>query len=133
MSKQYCVDCKDFKEHIPKLSAIMSGHLVCDNCHVMNGFCTLIKPNDSNFRKGSSNVLWIEWDENQRGKATHQEPKVGYSLLMSPFNDFFTWQTTPITELIEYNDSFVHFKTENSEYKLYVNKEAIEEFMNKKD
>jgi hypothetical protein len=133
MSKQYCVDCEDFTEHIPKLSAIMGGHLVCDTCHVMNGFCTLTKPDQPSFRKGSKNVLWIEWDENSKGKATHKNPQIGFSLVMSPFNGSFTWQTTAVTELIQYGESFVHFKTENSEYKLYINREAIKEFVDKND
>ena len=133
MSKQYCVDCEDFTEHIPKLSAIMGGHLVCDTCHRMNGFCTLTKPNDSSFNKTSQNVLWIEWDENSKGKATHKNPQIGFSLMMSPFNECFTWKTTTVTELIQYGESFVHFKTENSEYKLYINREAIKEFVDKKD
>lgn len=133
MSKQYCVDCEDFTEHIPKLSAIMSGHLVCDGCHRMNGFCTLTKPDNPSFNKTSKNVLWIEWDENSQGKATHKDPQIGFSLMMSPFNDSFTWQTTTITELIQSEEYFVHFKTENSEYKLYINREAIKEFVDKKD
>ena len=133
MSKQYCIDCGKTTKHIPKLSAVMSGHLVCDKCYRMNGFCTLTKPDTPSFQKGSSNILWIEWDENSKGKATHKKPQIGYSLLMSPFNEAFTWQTTPIVELIEQSDSFVHFKTENSEYKLYINRKAIKEFLNKKD
>jgi hypothetical protein len=99
----------------------------------MNGFCTLTKPNDSSFNKTSQNVLWIEWDENSKGKATHKNPQIGFSLMMSPFNGSFTWQTTAVTELIQYGESFVHFKTENSEYKLYINREAIKEFVDKND
>ena len=38
---------------------------------------------------------------------------------MSPFNYFTTWQTTVVTEIITNEDNFVHFKTMNSEYKLY--------------
>jgi hypothetical protein len=44
---------------------------------------------------------------------------VNRSLLMSPFNDFFTWQTTPITEIIEQRDGYIKFKTSNSIYELY--------------
>jgi len=40
---------------------------------------------------------------------------------MSPFNDSFTWMTTSVTEIIEETNNFVHFKTENNEYKLYNN------------
>jgi hypothetical protein len=39
---------------------------------------------------------------------------------MSPFNEFFTWQTTPITKIIAAtaDSSYVKFETENSEYEL---------------
>lgn len=52
-------------------------------------------------------------------KSKHKKPKVGMSLLMSPFNFFFTWQTTPITEIIEERKDYLHFKTKNSEYELF--------------
>ena len=35
---------------------------------------------------------------------------------MSPFNDFFTWQTTQITEIIDKEENHLQFKTKNSEY-----------------
>ena len=47
--------------------------------------------------------------------------RVGRSLLMSPFNHFFTWQTTVVTEIIasEPDSSYIKFKTENSTYELF--------------
>jgi hypothetical protein len=99
----------------------------------MNGFCTLTKPGQPSFRKGSKNILWIEWDENSKAKTAHKEPQIGFSLIMSPFNNCFTWQTTAVIELIQSEESFVHFKTENSEYKLYINRDAIKEFVDKND
>jgi hypothetical protein len=59
----------------------------------------------------------------------HEKPQIGYSLMMSPFNDSFTWMTTSVTEIIEETNNFVHFKTENNEYKLYNN----QSFMLKND
>jgi hypothetical protein len=47
------------------------------------------------------------------------EPAVGLSLLMSPFNQFFTWQTTTITEIVEEKDDYIKFKTQNSDYELW--------------
>ena len=49
----------------------------------------------------------------------HRLPKIGRSLLMSPFNAFFTWMTTTITEIIEEKEGYIHFKTKNSEYELF--------------
>jgi len=68
----------------------------------------------------SVDILWIEFNENGTFKSKHEDFAIGRSLLMSPFNDFFTWQTTPITKIIsEATDSFyLKFETANSEYVL---------------
>ena len=68
----------------------------------------------------SKEVLWLEFNEDGRFKAKHDEPGVGRSLIMSPFNDFFTWQTTSVTEIIAAtpNLDYVKFKTTNSVYEL---------------
>jgi hypothetical protein len=64
-------------------------------------------------------IMWLEWNEDGRGKDRHSEPEVGRSLLMSPFNDFFTWMTTDITEILEQEDNYIKFKTRNSTYELW--------------
>jgi len=69
--------------------------------------------------KHSVDVIWIEFNENGTFKAKYDEPAVGRSLLMSPFNQFFTWQTTPITEIVEEQDDYIKFKTQNSNYELW--------------
>ena len=69
--------------------------------------------------KQSAEVLWIEWDENGRFKAKHEYPNLGRSLLMSPFNAFFTWQTTPMTGIQEQREGYICFDTENSRYELF--------------
>ena len=129
MSKDelYCTDCKKLTKHIPKLSAFMSGYMVCDECSKMNGFCSLLKVGDESFQKHSRDIRWIEFDENGRGKESHDKPMVGCSLLMSPFNDSFTWMTTVVTEIIEERENYVHFKTKNSEYILNYNRQDVQE------
>jgi len=67
----------------------------------------------------SKEVIWLEWDENGRYKAKHTEPAVGRSLLMSPFNEFYTWQTTEITEIVEQKEDYIKFNTKNSVYELF--------------
>ena len=67
----------------------------------------------------SKEVKWIEWNDEGRYKADHQEPAIGRSLIMSPFNQFFTWQTTDITEIVEQRDDYIKFKTKNSNYELW--------------
>jgi hypothetical protein len=69
--------------------------------------------------KQSAKVLWLEWNEDGTFKDKFELPAIGRSLIMSPFNDFFTWQTTTITEIIEQRDDYVKFKTKNSNYELF--------------
>jgi hypothetical protein len=67
----------------------------------------------------SKEILWIEFDEKGNFKEKHDEPAVGRSLLMSPFNAYFTWQTTTITEIYEQKENYLKFKTGNSVYELW--------------
>jgi hypothetical protein len=120
-NKLYCTGCKKITNHIPKLSALMDGCMVCNNCSKMNGFCSLIKVGDDNFQKHSKEVRWVEFNEEGKGKELRDKVIVGSSLIMSPFNESFTWMTTIVIEIVEERDNYVHFKTENTEYKLYYN------------
>ena len=67
----------------------------------------------------SKEVMWVEWNEEGRFKSKHDEPAVDRSLIMSPFNQFFTWQTTPITEVLEKREYYLKFKTKNAVYELW--------------
>lgn len=70
--------------------------------------------------KTSEKVCYISWYvKTSKFKKKHRIPKVGMSLLMSPFNICFTWQTSAITDVIEYRKDYAHFKTKNSEYELF--------------
>jgi len=69
--------------------------------------------------KQSKDVMWLEFDKNGKFKAKHKDIAVGRSLLMSPFSQFFTWQTTDIKEIIEQREDYIKFKTTNSIYELY--------------
>ena len=71
-----------------------------------------------NLIKISNHILFLEFEDNGHFKSKHKDIKIGRVLLMSPFNQSFTWQTTYITEIIEEGVCFYHFKTTNSEYKL---------------
>jgi len=70
--------------------------------------------------KQSKEIKWIEFDDNGKYKETHTEIGVDRSLIMSPFNAFFTWQTTLVTEIIEYTEDYIKFKTGNSTYELFI-------------
>ena len=69
----------------------------------------------------SKDIKWLEWTEEGRVRQDCTEPAVGRSLLMSPFNDFFTWMTTDITEIVESSEdgSYLKFNTRNSVYELF--------------
>lgn len=69
--------------------------------------------------KESARVLWLEWNEDSTFKEKYDHPAVGRSLLMSPFNKYYTWQTTDITEIVEQKDNYIKFKTKNSDYELF--------------
>ena len=69
--------------------------------------------------KESENIIWIEFNEEGRFKEKFDEIAVGRSLLMSPFNQFFTWQTTTVTEIVEQREDYIKFKTQNSNYELF--------------
>lgn len=71
--------------------------------------------------KQSKEVKWIEWNYDGSFNAMYDTPSVGLALLMSPFNQFFTWQTTTITEIVESSEdsSYIKFKTQNSNYELW--------------
>ena len=69
--------------------------------------------------KTSLAVKWIEFDEEGKYKADFQDIAVGRSLLMSPFNIYFTWQTTPVTEILSESKNYIRFATENSIYELF--------------
>ena len=74
--------------------------------------------------KQSKEVMWLEWNEDGRVKSyKHDEPLIGRSLIMSPFNDYFTWQTTSVTEIVEEREDYIKFKTLNSNYELFNTKE----------
>lgn len=78
----------------------------------------LVREHDG-LTKKSKDIMWLEWNEEAHCKDRHSEPGVGRSLLMSPFNDAFTWLTTDITEILEQEDNYIKFKTKNSTYELW--------------
>ena len=79
----------------------------------------LVRERD-NLTKTSVGVKWLEFGEDGRYKTDYPEVAVGRSLLMSPFGPSFTWQTTPVTEVIEQREDYIKFKTENSNYELFI-------------
>lgn len=69
--------------------------------------------------KRSKDIKWLEWSKDGDFTSEHKEPAIGRSLLMSPFNYFFTWMTTQVTVIVEEREDYVKFKTRNSTYELF--------------
>ncbi len=80
----------------------------------------LVRERDGLVNKSRA-ILWLEWDENGRFKEKHDEIAVGRALLMSPFNEMFTWQTTEVTAIVAStpNSDYIKFETKNSTYELF--------------
>lgn len=86
---------------------------------------TLIRKRDG-LVKQSQDVTWIEWFEDGTVKERHNTPEAGRSLILAPFSSFYTWLTTPITEILEKSEEYVKFKTQNSTYILEIIQESTE-------
>ena len=78
----------------------------------------LIRERDG-LTKQSTDIKWIEFNENGSFLADHKDIAVGRSLLMSPFSISFTWQTTLVTEVLEEREDYIKFRTKNSVYELF--------------
>jgi hypothetical protein len=80
----------------------------------------LVRERDGLVNKSRA-ILWLEWDENGRFKEKYDEIAVGRALLMSPFNEMFTWQTTEVTAIVAStpNSDYIKFETKNSTYELF--------------
>ena len=104
-----------------------NGELEMDTQHVEllgladNEFNWRLVREGDGLNKKSKAIIWMEWNEDGTFNSKHDKPAVGRSLLMSPFNHFFTWQTTVITEILDLSIDllYIKFKTENSTYELF--------------
>jgi hypothetical protein len=104
-----------------------NGNLHMGQLEALVGLITQDKPNWKLVRSGdgltkhSVDILWIEWNEDSTFKEKHDTFAIGRSLLMSPFNQFFTWQTTSITKILAAtaDSSYIKFETKNSNYELF--------------
>jgi len=75
----------------------------------------LRREEDGMIIKGSR-IQYIEWGEDGRGKAVHDLPAVGRSIVVDLSGpEGYEWLTTTITEILPKNV----FKTQNSTYTIY--------------
>lgn len=79
----------------------------------------LSKPNNDKFHRIADVIRWVERRDDGTVKEVHEDnPQVGFTLTLSPYQPEITYQTKTITEIIENTRTLVHFKTIDSEYKL---------------
>ena len=104
----------------PRLSrdATYQG-ILCYTINIENEFKYKLVRESDNLKKESKDVKWLEFDNQREFSGEFTEPAIGRVLLMSPFNPYFTWQTTEITEILEERDGYINFKTKNSKYELF--------------
>ncbi len=84
---------------------------------------SLIRERDGKMIPGTQ-VEFVEWNESKRFKQLHDEPAVGFSCIIDPQYIAYGWLTTEITEITsdvtEAGLRCIHFKTKNSNYKLFI-------------
>jgi hypothetical protein len=84
--------------------------------------------------KLSKEVKWIEFDKDGKFSSEHNNIATHRSLIMSPFNQYFTWQTTLVTEVLNRSvvdgKEVIKFRTNNS---VYVLTEMDEELIDSED
>jgi hypothetical protein len=122
--KIYCRDCDSITQHHEK--GLRTPVSICDICNTTNMPITLIKSNgEKHFGTQFKFVEWGAEELGSRAKELHEEPQIGYSVIIDPQYGYqYTWLTTPITEIesdvIEGDFRCITFKTNNSEYKLHI-------------
>ena len=121
--KIYCNTCDSITKHRQK--GLRGTLNICDVCNATNSPITIVKSNGET--KRGTLVKFVEFEGDEIGspaKQLHDEPNVGFSVVLDPQYASYTWLTTPIKE-IESDvtmGSFrcITFKTQNSNYKLYI-------------
>ena len=94
-------------------------HIAVEQGVIENEFNWKLVRERDGLTKQSKGIKWIEWNEDGTFKEQFKEGAIGRSLLMSPFNQSFTWQTTTVTEIVEQREDYIKFKTKNSNYELW--------------
>jgi len=123
--KIYCRDCGSITEH--RVKGARERVLVCNICNSTNMPITLVKNNGEIHHGIQVRFVEFEGDEiGSRAKQLHKEPQIGYSVILDPQYALYTWLTTPIKEIESdgemRNSRCITFKTQNSDYKLYITK-----------
>jgi len=74
---------------------------------------------DDNYTIYDNKISFIKFDKNDRGTSKQDNIEINTSLIVGPIT-YPHWQTSMIVEIIEDSENLIHFKTQNSEYKIYI-------------
>ena len=72
--------------------------------------------------KQGEDIKWIEWKEDGTYSKYSKKPAIGRSLLLDFTGITYKWMTTEIVEMLEVREDYIKFKTKNSTYELFINK-----------
>lgn len=79
----------------------------------------LSKPKNPKFQRITKDIRWVERYPDGKIKKVHlDKQKIGFTLIISPYEPNLTYQTKPITKIIEKTKTLIYFQTEDCEYKL---------------
>lgn len=113
MKSIYCRNCAEQTDHRVKM-----GGNVCNTCDSTNDSVYLVREHDGKDFL-TSDFRWIRWNEDKTFKEWCDNIEIGCSLILPPYRHNFLWITTKVTEILEENDGYIKFNTENSVYTLY--------------
>ena len=122
--KLHCRICDSITKHYKR--GLSNTINICSICGATNMPVTLIKSNgETHYGTQCKFVEWGGEELGSRAKTLHDEPQVGYSVIIDPQYSYqYTWLTTEIKEIesdVEIGDfRCITFKTKNSSYKLYI-------------
>jgi hypothetical protein len=119
----YCSDCNAITEHRQK--GLRDTVNICNVCDTTNSVVSIVKSTGEIKRGTLVKFVEFEGDEiGSRAKQLHDEPQVGFSVVIDPQYASYTWLTTPIKEIESDTTNgcirSIAFKTQNSKYTLYI-------------
>ena len=121
--KTYCKYCSKITSHREK--GLRERVIVCNKCDATNMPIAIVKSNGETHYGTQVKFVEFEGDEiGSRAKQLHEEPQVGFSVIIDPQYASYTWLTTPIKEIESDTTNgcirSIAFKTQNSKYTLYI-------------
>ena len=100
----------------------LTDNLLCEDCGGPQFKYKLVRERDGLTKAGNS-IIWIQFDEDGKFKSKHDEIDIGKNLVLDFKGITYEWLTTTINEIMEQKEDYIKFKTDNSVYELFINKD----------